>query len=241
MTVRVERLSDSVTLYCGDCRAVVPTLGRVDAVVSDPPYGMNWRTDSTRFTGGTTSRGKGRADWGDIAGDRTPFDPSDWLAFRECILFGANHYAHRLPVGTTLVWMKKAPHLFGTFLSDAEIAWKKGGHGVYIHFEQFPPPARMAENDGSVAHPTQKPIGLMAWCLRRVKGHTILDPFMGSGTTGVAAVKMGRRFIGIEIDETYFDIACRRIAKALAQPDLLIDPPKPAQEAEQAALFGAAT
>lgn len=229
MTVRVEHLSDSVTLYCGDCRAIVPTLGRVDAVVSDPPYGMNWRTDSTRFTGGALSRGQGRADWGDIVGDRTRFDPSEWLAFRECILFGANHYAQLLPVGTTLVWMKKAPHLLGTFLSDAEIAWKKGGHGVYIHFEQFPPPARMAENDGSVAHPTQKPIGLMAWCLRRVKGHTILDPFMGSGTTGVAAVQLGRKFIGIEIEERYFNIAVERITNAQRQYKLFDEPASPSR------------
>jgi site-specific DNA-methyltransferase (adenine-specific)/modification methylase len=80
-------------------------------------------------------------------------------------------------------------------------------------------------------HPTQKPLGLMRWCLDFVPdARTILDPFMGSGTTGVAAVKLGRRFIGIEIEEKYFDIACRRISEALKQPDLFIERPKPAKQ-----------
>jgi hypothetical protein len=79
----------------------------------------------------------------------------------------------------------------------------------------------MAENDGVVAHPTQKPIGLMRWCVGMTKG-TVLDPFMGSGTTGVACARLSRRFIGIEIHEPYFDIACRRIERAYQQPDLFV-------------------
>jgi DNA modification methylase len=221
---RVETIADGITLYLGDCREILPTLGKVDAVVTDPPYGMGWDTDSTRFTGGQREigRGDGRNDWGDIRQDVEPFDPSPWLAFSECIVWGANHYAQRLPVGSTLIWLKKAPHLFGTFLSDAEIGWQKHNHGVYVHYEQFPPPSRMAENNGVTAHPTQKPIGLMMWCLQRIRGQAILDPFMGSGTTGVAAVKLGRKFIGIEIEPRYFDIACRRIEEATRQPDLFI-------------------
>lgn len=234
--MRVEHIGPH-SLYLGDCREILPTLGQVDAVVTDPPYGMAWNTDSTRFSAGAIKRGKGRGDWGAIKQDATPFDPAPWLAFDECILWGANHYAARLPIGTTLVWMKKAPHLFGTFLSDAEVGWQKGGHGVYCHYEQFPPPSRMAEHDGTAAaHPTQKPIGLMSWCIGRVKGETILDPFMGSGTTGVAAVRLGRTFIGIELDERYFDIACKRVAEAMRQPDMFVAaPPAPA---EQLALGG---
>ncbi len=236
--MRVERIGDA-TLYLGDCRDVLPTLPHVDAVITDPPYGMNWNTDSTRFSGfgpsglGAT-RGLGRRDWGEIAEDSGPFDPSPWLAFPRVVMFGANHYAERLPVGTTLVWLKKADHLFGTFLSNAEVAWMKGGHGVYCYRKQFPPPARMAENDGTTAHPTQKPIGLMAWCIDRAKvpaGGTVLDPFMGSGTTGVAAVQMGRQFIGIERDPSYFDIACERISRAVAQGQLF-EPAPPRQEQE---------
>jgi site-specific DNA-methyltransferase (adenine-specific) len=224
---RVETIGDC-QLWLGDCREILPTVPRVDAVVTDPPYGMGWNTDSTRFSGGQrVDRGEGRSDWGAIKQDAEPFDPLPWLQFDHVVMWGANHYAARLPIGTTLVWLKKAPHLFETFLSDAEIGWQKGGHGVYCHFEQFPPPSRMAEHDGTVAHPTQKPIGLMSWCIERTRAATILDPFMGSGTTGVAAVKLGRKFIGIEIEPKYFDIACRRIEQAYAQPDLFVEAAKP--------------
>lgn len=222
-----------VRLYCGDCLDVLPTLGHVDAVVTDPPYGMAWNTDSTRFTGGNHTRGEGRDDWGDIASDCEPFDPSPWLQFDRVVLFGANHFAQRLPVGTTLVWIKKADHLFGTFLSDAEIAWMKGGHGVYCYRKQFPPPSRIAEHDRkSVAHPTQKPIDLMEWCIEKAKCEgEVLDPYMGSGTTGVACVRLGRRFIGIEKEPRYFDIAVKRIKAELERAPLFEPRPKYTQRA----------
>ena len=211
-------------LYLGDCRAILPNLPKVDAVITDPPYGMDWDTDSTRFTGGQYKRGDGREDWGAIAEDSRPFDPAPWLQFPAVVMFGANHYAERLPVGTSLIWIKKADHLFGTFLSDAEVAWMKGGHGVYCYRKQFPPPSRIAENGGGeVAHPTQKPIGLMAWCMERAKvpaGAMVLDPFMGSGTTGVACHQTQRAFIGIEREPKYFEIACRRIEDAQRQSRL---------------------
>jgi DNA modification methylase len=191
--------------------------GSVDAVVTDPPYGMKWDTDSTRFCGGNRSidTGDGRDDWPEIHGDGAPFDPTPWLGFPKVVMFGSNHYAARLPIGTTLVWIKRADHLFQSFLSDAELAWMKGGHGVYCFRKQFPPPSRMAENNGAVAHPTQKPIELMKWCLDMAKipvGATVLDPYMGSGTTGVACIQTGRKFIGFELDRKYCELAARRIA-----------------------------
>lgn len=232
---RVEQLSDSVTLHLGDCRQILPTLGTIDAVVSDPPYGMAWNTDSRRFSGfksGESTRGEGRA-WGAIQQDHVPFDPAPYLAFPECILWGANHFGARLPVGSTLVWIKKPAHLYGTFLSDAEIGWAKGGHGVYVFDVSFPNSSRVIEGlEGKAAHPTQKPIDLMIACVERVKGRRILDPYMGSGTTGVACVRLGRRFIGIEIEPRYFDIACRRIADELKRPRLELAPaPAATQEA----------
>lgn len=157
----------TATLYLGDCRILAPMLDGVDAVISDPPYGMDWDTDSTRFSGGESAniklkpRGEGRDDWGGVVGDVEPFDPSPWLDYERCVLFGANHYAQRLPVGTILIWLKRADHLFQSFLSDAEIVWMKGGHGVYAFRKQFPPPLRMKEYNGGAArpaHPTQKPI-----------------------------------------------------------------------------------
>ncbi len=224
----------NATLYFGDCREVAPTLHGVDAVITDPPYGMSYDTDSRRFSGaslvGLPPRGSGRADRV-IHGDDEPFDPAAWLAYPTVVLWGANHYAQRLPVGSTLIWLKRSLQHYGTFLSDAEIAWEKGGHGVYCFYAEDSNARRRLEANGSVfsvdgtAHPTQKPIALMQWCLRRNPGDLTLDPYMGSGTTGVACVMEGRRFIGIERDRRYFDIACERISRTQAQGTLL--PPEP--------------
>ena len=223
---RRVQIGDAV-LYLGDCLSILPALGKVDCVVTDPPYGMNLNVNSRRFSGGDYGHrrnGQGRVSRR-ITGDDAPFDPSPWTVFPECILWGSNHFGQRLPVGTTLVWIKRHEHAFGSFLSDAELAWMKGGHGVYCKKD-------LSANAESLErwHPAQKPVRLMQWCVQRTKGETILDPFMGSGTTGVAAVKLGRRFIGVEIDETYFDIACKRIKEAYAQPDLFVEAPQPAAE-----------
>ena len=205
----------------GDCLEVMRGMDAdsVDAVITDPPYGMNWNTDTTRFSGGNpdliNKRGIGR-DWGaGVKGDDTPFDPSPWLCFPRVVLWGYQHYATRLPVGSTLVWIKRNDAAFGTFLSDAEMAWMKGGYGVYCKRDL----SMNAEATRRV-HPTQKPVELMKWVLDKAKvpvGGLVLDPFCGSGTTGVACVQTGRRFIGIEIDEGYADIARARIAKAAEQ------------------------
>jgi hypothetical protein len=224
-------------LLLGDCREIAPTLERPAAVIADPPYGMKRNGDSRRFSGGKahsnrfSQSGAGR-DWGVIFGDDRPFDPSPWMdAADACVLWGANHFGASLPVGTTLVWVKKAPHLWGTFLSDAEIAWMRGGCGVYCCEVPWSPPAAALDRGGDVkmpcgVHPTQKPVALMRWCIERAKvppGGLILDPYMGSGSTGVAAVQMRHPFIGIEIEPRYFDTACRRIEQAQRQGDLLRD------------------
>lgn len=220
-----------VRLIRGDCTLIAPTLEGVDAVITDPPYGMNWDTDTTRFSGGQRSnivRGDGRSDYGSIAEDSEPFDPAPWVKYPRCVLFGSNHFGSRLQVGTTLVWVKKHDHLFGTFLSDAEVAWMKGGHGVYVMKHSFPPPARAFDAGGDPCrpigiHPTQKPVALMSWCMDMAKvqpGQLILDPYMGSGTTLIAAIRTGRRAIGIEIDERHFRTAVERVKRELAQPML---------------------
>lgn len=210
------QIGDDITLYHGDCRDIAPTLGPIDAIISDPPYGMGWNTDHTRFSGGSkeskkTRDNRGRIDWGrGVAGDAEPFDPSRWLTYPAVVLWGMNHFAQRLPIGTTLVWIKKNDHLYGTFLSDAEIAWMKGGHGVYCRRDtshNFAPP-------GGQLHPTQKPVGIMQWCLEKAKvkpGDVVLDPYMGSGTTAIACMRRGVKFIGIEIDAEHFETARARI------------------------------
>ena len=241
-------------LWHGDCREVLPLLPNDAAIVSDPPYGMGWDTDSTRFSGGNTDRkwcrahsqklGKrtGNNSWAPIESDSKPFDPTPWLAFPKCVLWGFNHYASKLPVGTALVWLKRDDENFGTFLSDAELAWMKGGHGVYAYSATFNAKRRAKEAHGTAgydlkpAHPTQKPLALMSWCIDKIgRPHVVCDPYMGSGTTGVAAMNLGLRFIGVEIHRPYFDIACERIARAHAQGTLL--PPEPAAQQEQQELL----
>ena len=194
----------------GDCLSVMAGLpsASIDAIVTDPPYGMNYKCDSTRFSGGKRKRtGKGKK-WPRIANDDKPFEPGPWLEWDKVILFGCNHFGSRLPVGTTLVWIKRNEEAYGSFLSDAELAWMKGGHGVYC----FKDTSYQASNQRF--HPTCKPIPLMQWCIRKLKlkpGSTILDPFCGSGSTGVAAIREGFNFIGIELNAEYAEIARRRI------------------------------
>jgi site-specific DNA-methyltransferase (adenine-specific) len=216
-----------IKLILGDSLEFLPTLGKVDAVVTDPPWGMKWDTDTRRFSGGNQVRNKKVHLTEDIEGDDRPFDPSPWLDFPKVILWGSNHFGSGLPIGTTLVWVKKGDQHFGTFLSDAEVGWMNGGHGVYCFRKNFPPPCRIAEGGikGRVAHPTQKPVALMRWCIGRLKlkpGSTILDPYMGSGTTGIAAIELGFNFIGIEKKPAYFAIAERRIAAESARTPLFV-------------------
>jgi len=185
---------------------------------------MNLDTDNSRFSGGNTAsiarRGNGIGTGGGagIIGDDKPFDPSPWLDYPAAVLFGCNHYAGRLPVGTTLVWLKRHDGGFGSFLSDAEIAWMKGGHGVYVKRD-------LSMNGEALTrcHPTQKPVPLMAWCMDKARipeGATVLDPYMGSGTTGIACLRTGRNFIGIELDPNHYQTACDRIEAECRQGTL---------------------
>ena len=229
MRTAIERIGDAV-LYLGDCREILPTLERVDAVVTDPPYGMKWDGKVSVGKNGNGATGARAKHYGvTIAEDDQPFDPSPFLCFPSVVLFGANHFGARLPIGTTLVWVKRLDAGFGSFLSDGEVAWEKGGHGVYA----FRDTSLMSETHQR-AHPTQKPVELMRWCIERqgADAQTILDPFMGSGTTGVAALKLGRKFIGIEIEPKYFEIACKRIEEAWKQPRLFEEPKPRAVQAE---------
>jgi site-specific DNA-methyltransferase (adenine-specific) len=231
MTSREETLAEGVRLILGDCREVLPTLGKVDAVVTDPPYGIALNTDNSRFSGGhaaSVSRrgnGIGPAGGAPIIGDNEPFDPRPLLVGGEQIIWGWHNCPDSLPRGPCLIWLKRNDEAFGSFLSDAETAWHSRGHGVYC-FRDLSNNAIANERE----HPTQKPISLMRWSVERTKGDIILDPYMGSGTTGVAAVQLGRKFIGIEIEQKYFDIACRRVSEALKQGDMFIEKPKPAKQ-----------
>jgi site-specific DNA-methyltransferase (adenine-specific) len=225
---RKEVIGDC-TLYLGDCLEVMPALGKVDAVVTDPPYGMDWSGKVTRGKNGTGKKGKTRSYDKRILNDAEPFDPSFLLSVgSEQIIFGFNHYPDKLQKGSALVWVKRYDEGFGSFLSDAEIAYFSSGHGVYC----FRDLSKQGDSK-NIMHPTQKPIPLMKWCIEKLSGNaeTILDPFMGSGTTLVACAKLGRKGIGIELDPDYFEIACKRVQAAYDQPDLFVAPPTaPTQE-----------
>jgi site-specific DNA-methyltransferase (adenine-specific) len=204
----------NATLYLGDCLTIRPDLV-ADAVITDPPYGMAW--DGKVSSGPNSNSWANARSWSygeSIVGDDIEFDPSPWMQFKEAIIWGFNHFPQRLSIGTALIWIKRHDDAFGSFLSDAEIAWMKGGHGAYCYKDVG------YKTTEERVHPTQKPLGLMRWCVSKTNGAVVFDPFMGSGSTGVACVQMGRKFVGIEIEQRYFDIACERIENAQRQEKL---------------------
>ena len=221
----IERLAEGVTLYLGDCREILPTLGKVDAVVTDPPYGIGENHRKVRSRGRSSARIKRVTvtDYGDFEWDSEP--PSTELidTIRQIsdkqIIFGGNYF-HLPPTNCWLVWDKLNT---GDF-ADCELAWTNLDKAVRLIQFRWNGCIRK-ERDIAREHPTQKPVGVLKWCIEHLPSESIsiLDPFAGSGTTGVAAVKLGREFIGIEIEPKYFDIACRRISAALKQPDLFVD------------------
>jgi len=194
------------TLYLGDCRDILPTLGRVDAVVTDPPYGIAASSGVGKY-GVMKWGGENDLKWDDEA----PVDIVRDLAAMgvPSIIWGGNYFGlppHRCP----LVWDKGAGFRSRTF-AELELAWSNLDLNAKIFCRD---PLAKGDYNGK-EHPTQKPVEVMRWCLSLIPtAETILDPFTGSGTTGVAAIQMGRSFIGIEREPKYFEAACRRIAEA---------------------------
>lgn len=212
------------TLYEGDCLEVMPTLGKVDAVVTDPPYGIGESqkknlsrhklSDCTVYAG---------ADF-----DHRPAPPEAIDDLRNIskqqIIFGGNYF-HLPPSKCWLVWDKQNG---SNDFADCELAWTNLNRAVRRIYWQWSGMIRKGEERGvKRVHLTQKPVGVMKWCLGFIPdAETILDPFMGSGTTGVACARLGRKFIGIELDPDYFDIACERIDDAYKQADLFVPQPE---------------
>ena len=212
------------TLYCGDCVEVLPTLPKVDAVITDPPYGIGQDGGAQRTRGSKRTNGE-KLGWDSERPGREVFGLMENAA-EVRIYWGGNYFADYLPA--SMGWLYWEKRMGGDF-ADGELAWTSQ-HKALRQFSYY------RKNRGD-EHPTQKPAALMKWCIEQCKNNpkTILDPFMGSGTTGVAALQMGRKFIGIEREPRYFDIACRRIEQAVAQ-GRLFDAPAP-QAAEQPALL----
>jgi DNA modification methylase len=222
---RIEIIGNA-TLYLGDCREILPTLGKADAVLTDPPYGIG------RDKGNETRSGSGfyavqiRKQYADDWDYRPADDLFEIIiaAARISIIWGGNFFTSILPEnGHWLVWDKQ--NTMPTF-SDCELAWTNRPKSSVKVF-RYSNNGLMAKEKNRV-HPTQKPVELMAWCLEQMPNvETVIDPFMGSGTTGVAAVKLGRKFTGIEIEPKYFDIACSRIQAAVDAPDMFVARPSP--------------
>ena len=211
------------TLYLGDCMDILSTLDKVDAVITDPPYGIG-------ADGGVgASNGKAIKRTYEKGWDGAVPDLSKILALSDkCVIFGYQYMADQLHnTNAPLVWDKKCKNGWDDNFADIEIAWTRGLKKPSAFRFQWMGACRGANNeDGQKVHPTQKPLALMLWCIEQAGNpETILDPFMGSGTTGVAATQLGRKFIGIEREPKYFDIACQRIEQAVAQGQLFIPEP----------------
>jgi site-specific DNA-methyltransferase (adenine-specific)/modification methylase len=228
--VKVE-IGDA-TLYLGDCMDILPTLGKVDAVITDPPYGMG--SDAWGGAEGIQhKKGGGRGssrlwsgvpDWDER--------PGEWfiqfVSDHPSIVWGGNYFEGLPSSRGWLVWDKCAD----TTQAHAELAWTNCAPTV----RTFRKSTLSAFGNGGLngdlkQHPTQKPIDLMAWCVQFTDGR-IFDPFMGSGTTGVACIQLGRKFIGIEREPKYFDIACKRIEQAVSQGQLFAPAAPKAEQLE---------
>ena len=217
---RIEQLAEGVTLYLGDCREILPTLGKVDAVVTDPPYGIAdvWTKGGQRHGWQNANKQMALRNSWDKEPPTKEFFDSLRAAAAEVVIWGGNYF-ELPPSRCWFVWNKPERNFS---LAEAELAWTNRDALVRV--------IDARRSDTGREHPTQKPLEVMRWTIEKLKGKTILDPFMGSGTTGVAAVKLGRKFIGIEIEPKYFDIACRRIQAALDAPDMFVEAPKPAKQ-----------
>ena len=224
----------NATLYCGDCREVLPTLSQFDLTLTDPPYGLAIGRPENNKRG---RYGKQTGEPHEASGWDDDVPSSELLSLvisksQNAIVWGGNYFAAHLPNKRGwLVWDKVNDDFYST--SDCELAWTSLQQRLKIFRRPHGLDKGFMVKDGfGNVHPTQKPVPLMAWCLTQAgRAETVLDPFMGSGTTGVAAVKLGRKFIGIEIEPKYFDIAVRRIEAALRQPDMFIERPAlPKQE-----------
>lgn len=247
MTSRIERIGVT-TLYLGDSREILPALPRPWAIVSDPPYGQSLAT-SKRYAVKPVRGGKPAGRVGanvitskeriSILGDDAPFDPAWLLELSDnVLLWGAHKFWGRLPADTgRLLFWDKRPNGVVRYQGCGEMAWhnRPGVVRVFRHLWDGICVQAGSRSDikGGRQHPTQKPVALMEWCLGQVGAETtstVADPYMGSGSTGIACVRRGVPFVGVEMVAAHFDTACRRIEEAeracrrtrYSQPELAV-------------------
>ena len=207
-------------LWHADCREILPTLDQVGCICSDPPYGINFQHGGGGK--GIHARGAKRRNLGAIYGDDKKFNLQHLLKW-PCLLFGADHYANALPDGGMFhVWDKDPKGIMSwDSFSDAELFWTSWTRSRVVFRYLWKGLCQEGAGERRY-HPTAKPVRLMEFCIGLMPEKDILcDPYLGSGTTGVACMNLGRKFIGIEIKRKYFDIACRRIEDAQRQQRLV--------------------
>ena len=204
----IEKIGDA-TLYLGDCLEILPTLSNIDAVITDPPYGINQDGGNFRDRKGGNHRILEKLNWDKTRPNKKIFDLMEKIALKR-LYWGGNYFADYLPSSRGwLYWDKK----MGGDFSDGELA--------YTNLDKVLKSFSYYSKEHGKEHPTQKPVTLMEWCINYLDNPNIIcDPFMGSGTTGVACANMGKTFIGIEKEQKYFDIACKRIENAYRQEKL---------------------
>ena len=193
---------DGITIYHGDCREIMPELPAVDLLLTDPPYGLGDKWGSASKTWGNGRLWRGNPGWDVLAEFAVGY-----FIRNKSIVWGGNYYALP-PTNSWLIWDKMQKHTS----SEAEMAWTNLPQPVRVF--------RMSRVEAYCGHerkmhPTQKPLDLMRWCLGFTDANTILDPFMGSGTTLVAAKLECRQAIGIELEERYCEIAAKRLAQGV--------------------------
>ena len=192
---------DGITIYHGDCREIMPTLGRFDLLLTDPPYGIGEDGGARRTRGSARTNGE-KLGWDRERPAKAVFDVMLSMSDQQ-VIWGGNYFADYLPASRGWLYWEK---LMGGDFSDGELAWTSRDAVL----KQFTKSKQTAHR----IHPTQKPLPLMQWCLGFApKAQTILDPFMGSGTTLVAAKLEGRTAVGIELEERYCEIAASRLAQ----------------------------
>lgn len=213
---------DGITIYHGRCQDIIPLISpeSVDLLIADPPYGFK-QSDQARRSRASNDIGR---DSGlpMIKGDDEPFDPSPLLIFGRVVLFGANHYADRLPpVRSWLIWDKRdesKPDNNG----DAELIWTNIDGVIRTYRQCWRGVARAKDylEPRRHVHPTQKPVNLMMWLIERYTkpGDLIFDPYMGSGPIAKACKLLDRRYVGVEIEQEYCEVAVDRVKQQILFP-----------------------
>lgn len=208
----------AIQLYCGDCLELLPEI-EADAVIADPPYGISY---SHGADSGVLAKTTKFVDV-EIAGDDEPFDPSPWLRFPLVVLWGANHYAERLPSKSRwLIWDKR-DGVTSNDQADCELAWTNSPRPARLFHHRWMGMLKASERGESRHHPMQKPVAVMQWSIETVgvpAGGLVLDPFAGSFTTAVACIRTGRRCIAIEKEPKYFEIGKKRCKDEIARTGL---------------------